>query len=165
MKYIYVGKLQGTHGLLGELKLKSCFKYSDKIFVKDFIFYVGNDKKKVLLSKVRRNNDKYLISFKDYCDIDAVQVFKNNKLYINRDDLKLSDCEYVFEDYMDLDCYYDDKMFGRVVDIVNCGFDNYVFLIKGFKEVLIPVNDNFIDRVIKDDKIIFKNVGELIDAN
>ena len=30
MKYIYVGKLQGTHGLLGELKLKSCFKYSDK---------------------------------------------------------------------------------------------------------------------------------------
>ena len=44
MEYIYVGQINGTHGLKGELKLKSNFKYKDKILKENFNFYIGKEK-------------------------------------------------------------------------------------------------------------------------
>ena len=42
MEYVYVGRINGTHGLKGELKLISDFLYKDKVFNKGFNFFVGN---------------------------------------------------------------------------------------------------------------------------
>lgn len=165
MNYVYIGKMNGTHGLKGELKLKSDFIYKDKIFKKGFTFYVGKEKEKVTLITVRNHNGVFLISFEGYEDINLVDKFKNQMLYVNRDDLKLGNDEFVFDDYIDLDCYYDSTYLGKVKELVNCGHNNYVFYIVGEKEVLIPLNKLFIEKVILEDKIIFKDVEGLIDAN
>ena len=82
-----------------------------------------------------------------------------------KEDLCLSDNQFVFEDYIGLDCYFSGEFIGKVIDIVNCGNNNYVFYIKDQKEVLIPVNDKFIEKVILKDRIIFKEVEGLINAN
>ena len=34
--YIKIGQIVNTHGIKGELRIISDFKYKDKIFVKDF---------------------------------------------------------------------------------------------------------------------------------
>ena len=45
MNYLYVGKLVNTHGIKGEVRLLSKFRYKDKVFVKGFKVYIGKDKK------------------------------------------------------------------------------------------------------------------------
>ena len=37
MKFINIGKIVNTHGIKGELRILSDFKYKDKVFKKDFI--------------------------------------------------------------------------------------------------------------------------------
>ncbi len=165
MNYILIGKINGTHGLKGELKLKSDFLYKDKVLKKDFTVYIGKEKLKVRLEDVRRHNDVYLICFKDYLNIDLVHNFKNKYLYVKREDLGLESNEYVFEDYLNLDCFYNETYLGKVSCVEDCGLNNYVLLIKGDKEILIPINDRFIKEIVLGDKIIFKDVEGLIDAN
>ena len=53
--------------------------------------------------------------------------------------------------------YFNDEFFGTVEDIVDYGRGNYVFIIQGEKEIIIPFSNNFIDKV-KDNIIYFKNV-------
>ena len=165
MNYVYVGKFVGTHGLKGELKLKSSFIYKDKVLIPGFCFYIGFSKEKVKLLSFRFHNGTYLVTFENLCDIDLVEKYKNQEVYVLREDLSLTDNEFVFEDYIGLDCYNGDSFLGKVVDIVDCGLENYVFHIMGSKDILIPLNDKFIDSVILNDKIVFKDVEGLIDAN
>ncbi len=76
MNYVYVGKFIGTHGLKGELKLKSSFLYIDKVLKKGFCFYIGSAKNKVYLSNYRYHNGCYLITFEGFLDINLVDSFK-----------------------------------------------------------------------------------------
>ena len=145
MNYVYVGKFVGTHGLKGELKLKSSFLYKDKMLKEGFCFYLGSIKKKVSLLNYRYHNGLYLLTFEGLLDINLVEDLKSEDVYVIRDDLGLNDGEYVFEDYIDLDSYDGDTFLG--------------------KEILIPLNDKFIDKVILGDRIIFKEVEGLVDAN
>ncbi len=165
MEYVYVGRINGSHGIKGELKLQSDFLYKDNVFKNGFSFFIGEEKKEVKLSSFRKHNKVYLISFKDFEDINLIDSFKNKDLFVKRSDLLLKKNEYVFEDLLGLKCFYENNYIGTVKDIVNCGLNNYVFYITlEDKEILIPVNNKFIDEV-KDDKIIFKEIGGLIDAN
>lgn len=165
MKYIYIGKLTGTHGLKGELKLKSSFWYMDDILKEGFVFYIGDEKESVTLLKYRNHNGVYLLTFKDCEDINLVENFRNKDIYVLRDDIVLDNNQYLYEDYIGLKAYYNDNEIGTVHDIINCGNNNYVFYIVGEKEILIPLNDKFIDKIILKDKICFKEVEGLIDAN
>ena len=165
MEYIYVGQINGTHGLKGELKLKSNFKYKDKILKENFNFYIGKEKTHEVLKKSRTHNKNELLTFKNKEDINLVEDLRNNKLYINKEDLNLKENEYVLEDYLNLECYYNNQKLGTVKDIIDCGNKNYVLVIKGQKEILIPLNNNFIEKLIKKDRIILKEVEDLINAN
>ena len=146
MNYVYVGKFIGTHGLKGELKLKSSFIYKDKILKKGLCFYVGYTKKKIYLLNYRYHNGCYLMTFEGLQDINLVEDFKSEEVYVVRNDLNLKDNEHVFEDYIGLDCYEGETYLGKVNNIVDCGHNNYVFDIIGTKEILIPLNNVFIDK-------------------
>ena len=155
--YIYIGKIFGTHGLKGELKLKSDFIYLNKVLNKDFNLFIGDKKDKVSINSYRDHNGTILIAFNDLLDINKVEHLKNNDVYALREDLNLKDNEHVFEDYIGLDCYFNDKNIGTVTDIVDCGSKNYVLVIG---EILVPLNDKFIE--LLEDKIILKDVEGLL---
>ena len=165
MKYIYIGKITSTHGLKGELKLKSSFIYIDRVLKPNFSFFIGDTKEKVNLLKYRFHNGTYLLTFKEYEDINLVEDFRNKEIYVSREDIELREDEFLFDDYIGLTAYYNETVLGKVKDIINCGNNNYVFDIIGDKEILIPVNKKFIDKVIINDKIVFKEVEGLINAN
>lgn len=164
MKYVYIGKFEGTHGLKGEIKLKTDFKYIDRVLSKSFSFFIGDSKEKLNLNTYRNFKGGYLVSFSNLENIDLIKKYVNKKVYVLRDDLNLENNQYVFEDFIDCECFFDKKSLGKVVDIIDAGASNYIFYIQGEKEVLIPLNEHFIDR-IEPGKIYFKNVEGLIDAN
>lgn len=165
MSYINIGKITSTHGLKGELKLKSSFVYIDNILKQGFTFYIGSNKKEANLLKYRYHNGMYLLTFKDYEDINLVENFRNSDVYVKKEDIKLEEGQFLFEDYIGLNAYYNNDSIGIVKDIIDCGNNNYVFYVVGDKEILIPLNKKFIEDVILNDKIVFKEVEGLIDAN
>ena len=84
MEYIYIGKLLGTHGLKGEIKLKTDFKYIDKVLVKDFNLFLGDIKEDVTLNSFRKHKDNYLLLFNNINDIDTVKKYVNQDVYVNK---------------------------------------------------------------------------------
>ena len=44
MKYVLVGRLVNTHGLKGEVRILSEFKYKDRVFLPGMKIYIGKDK-------------------------------------------------------------------------------------------------------------------------
>ena len=44
MNYVYIGKIVNTHGIRGEVRLLSNFRYKDKVFIKNMNIYIGKDK-------------------------------------------------------------------------------------------------------------------------
>lgn len=164
MDYVLIGKLCGTHGLKGEIKLESNFEYLDRVLKKGTCLYIGDSKTNVTLLKSKHHNKYELLTFNDHEDINSIEDFKNKSIYVLRSELNLKEDEFVFEDYIGLDAYYNDKLIGKVNDIVDYGLHNYVLVI-GEKEILIPLKKEFVDKVILNDKIILKEVGDLIDAN
>ena len=43
MEYIVIGKIVNTHGIKGEVRLLSNFKYKEKVFVPKFTIYIGKE--------------------------------------------------------------------------------------------------------------------------
>lgn len=164
MDYVYIGKLFGTHGLKGEIKLNTNFEYINKVLKEGFNLYIGNNKNKEILESYRYHNKNYLIKFKNINDIEEVKKYVNNKVYVLKSDLELKENEFVIEDYLELNCYFNNNKFGKIIDVIDTGNKNYVFVIKDKKEILIPYNKEFIEK-ITDKDIYFKNVEGLIDEN
>lgn len=164
MNYIYIGKFEGTHGLKGEIKFQTDFKYLDRVFIKDFSFFLGDCKDKLQLNSYRPFKNGYLVSFQRLDNIDLIKKYINQKVYILKEDLKLNENEYVLEDFLNKEAIYQDKYLGKIIKITNEGLNNYIIYIRNEKEILIPLNKHFVDRITTD-KIYFKNVEGLIDEN
>lgn len=163
MKYVYIGKFNGTHGLRGEIKLKSNFDYIDKVLTNDFPFYIGKEKTLEKLNTNRYHNGHYLVSFKGLDDIDLIKKYVNNNVYILRSDLSIGS-NYVIEDLIGLKACYLNKEIGIIKDIVDTGSKNRIFVIEGAKEILVPYNENFIDSV-ESTTVNLKNVEGFINEN
>ena len=85
---LYIGDLVNTHGIKGEVKVISNFKYKDEGFKKDNIIYI-NDKKYII--NTYRKHQKYdLLTLTGYENINDVINLKGNKIYINREDYTFS---------------------------------------------------------------------------
>ena len=44
MKYVLIGRMVNTHGLKGEVRILSSFKYKDRVFKVGMKIYIGKDK-------------------------------------------------------------------------------------------------------------------------
>ena len=162
MKYVYIGKFMGTHGLNGEIKFNSSFPYLDKVFKSGFPLYLGNNKEKVIFKSFRDNNKNYLVLLENI-DYDLVRKYINNKVYVKKEDLELDKNSYVIEDFLDKEAYFKGKNIGVITDIIDYGMGNLVIIIKGSSELLIPYNKDFIEKV--SDKIYLKNLEAFIDED
>ena len=61
MNLIYIGKLVNTHGIKGEVRIISNFKYKDIIFKKDNIVYINNIEYKILSYRVHKMYDMLML--------------------------------------------------------------------------------------------------------
>lgn len=163
MEYVYIGRISTTHGLKGELKIRSNFKYKEKAFVVGNYFYLGKGKEKFKVVSYRKHQDYDMVIFDSLDDIDKVIKYKGCLVYIARNDLLLNDKEYTDEDYIGSKCVFNNEDIGEIIDIVDAGNGNYLFLMKKDKDIYIPKNDNFIKEFDFNSKIVyFKDVEGLL---
>lgn len=156
MEYIYLGKITSTHGIRGELKIKSSFKYKDLVFKRNNIIYI--DKVPYKITSYRPHKGFDMVTINNYDDINIVFKYVGKSVYIDKNSTYLSD-KYLDEDLIGMDVYFGDKYIGKVNNIVDAGSNN--ILIK-LEHMYIPYNSHFVKRIDKDKKIIFiVNAGEL----
>ena len=114
MNKAYLGKYVNTHGLKGEIRIKSNFPYKDKVFKIDNEIII-NDKVYVIKSyRVHKGYD--MVTLAGINDINMIPFPKNTKVYIDRDKY-LSKKDYLDDDLIGF-IVYNSKIEREVLDIV-----------------------------------------------
>ncbi len=159
MEYVKIGKLVGTHGIKGEIRIISDFEFKNKVFIPGSNLYIGPDYEKVTIKSYRHHKNFDMCVFNEYDYINDVVKFKGKYVYVLRETLKLKESEYMDIDLIGLKALYLDKEIGTIKDIINNN---------GYKLILvnstyIPYNNEFIEEInIKEKYIKFKNLEGII---
>ena len=143
MKYVLIGKIVNTHGIKGEIRILSDFKYKDKVFVSGMKVYIGKDKVCEVITGYRHHKIFEMITLDGYNDINQILKYKGDYIFVNKEDIKLSDNEYLNEDIIGLNVYLEDKLLGVVNKIENHN-GNEVLYVNGVKHYIIPYNFDII---------------------
>lgn len=164
MKYIYLGKIVNTHGIKGELRLLSNFKYKNRVLKKDFKIYIGKDKILEEINSYRHHKQFDMITLKGYSNINDVLKYKSLNVYIDKDDLVLNENEYLDEDLINLSVIVDGKCVGKISRIDKNKFQDILVIVSDSKKYLIPYVDEFIDKIdLENHVIIINNIKGLIE--
>lgn len=143
MKYTLIGKLVNTHGLKGEVRILSDFKYKDRVFIPGMKIYIGKEKVCEVIETYRHHKIFEMITMKGYTDIDQVLKYKGDYVFVNKEDIKLNENEYLDEDIIGLNVYVNDKCLGKVRKIENHN-GNEILVVDSEKNYLIPYNFDII---------------------
>ena len=115
MEKVLVGKYVSTHGIKGEIRIKSNFKYKNKVFIVGNKIYINNQE--YIINSYRIHKEYDMITLKGFDNINQVLPFKGSNVYINKDDLKLNNNEYLDSDLIGMSNYINNDYKGKVTDI------------------------------------------------
>lgn len=156
---IYIGKLINTHGIKGEVRIISDFKYKDIIFKKGNFLYINDDMLKINSYRIHKNYD--MVTFEEINDINDVLKYKGKEVFINEEEFTFP--EFLIEKLIGCEVYDKEKL-GVVKEI----------LITPAHEILVVENENgtfqvpyvkaFI-REIKENKIYINVIEGLLNEN
>lgn len=166
MEYIFVGEIINTHGLKGELRVISDFKYKTEVFKQGFTVYVGRFKDKLKIKKIRKHKNYDLITFEELESINDVIIYKGEQIFINAIDLKIDG--YFNEQLIKLEVIYKNNSIGFIESIINNNAHDILIIndLKNQKKHFIPYLDEFIEEININTKTIkIKNIKGLIDED
>nr|WP_072537101.1 ribosome maturation factor RimM [Anaerococcus mediterraneensis] len=143
---ISVGEIVASHGIRGNLKVKSLSDNKDR-FKKGSKLYIGDEL--LTIREVFNQKNMLVIGFEEYDNINDVLKFVGKDLTINEKDLgKLSDDEYYIHDLIGLKVISNGQIKGEITDIISGVYPNDVYLVKtDAAEVLIPALKSVIKEV------------------
>lgn len=161
MDYILIGKFVGTHGIKGELKIISDFKYKDKVFKKDNTLYMGSKKEEEVISTYRKHKHFDMVTFTNYNNINQVLSMVGTQVYVTRDSLHLKESEFLDIDLIGMSVIIDGKKSGVVQGIRYANKVNKLIDVVIYdKKISIPYHNNFVKRISLEKKEIEFNFIE-----
>ncbi len=160
---IYFGYTTMTHGLKGELKLYTNFSLKEKVLKESFPLYFQNQKH--ILSGVRVHQNHYLITIDGRQDINLVEEFRNQQIFIDEKDLSLKEGEVVVEMLFHFSVYEGTVLLGKVNDILYNKSGILLEISEGSKRFYLPYQNHFILQVDREKRILFvKGVRGVLDS-
>ena len=164
MKYVLIGRLVNTHGLKGEVRILSSFKYKDRVFKNGMKIYIGKDKICEKITGYRYHKIFDMITMEGYNDINEVLKYKSDYVFVNKEDIKLLENEYLDEDIVGLSVYVDDRLLGVVKKIEKHSVNEILVVKNDEKNYLVPYNFDIILSIDLEKKIMcVKNIVGLFD--
>lgn len=160
MGKIYVGYVQGVHGLRGDLKIKNKFSNPDKVFKTGIHIYLNSESHEITACKLYKNC--YLCTIDNIKDINQVEKYIGYDVYVSREELCLLDDEYLLEDLFGMTIECNNKCYGRVKEISNNGIYN-LLVIDYEKNYMLPLISEYVSKVdINNKKIVCKDIERLM---
>lgn len=164
MNYIYIGDIVNTHGIKGEVKILSHFKYKSNVFIKGTPIYIGKNKEKQVINSYRKHKIFDMITLLGFDDINEVLRFKGEPVYIDKNEVKIDGI--LNEELINMDVYNEDSFIGKVTDILNNGLYDILVIEKENNKNLVPNINEFIKNIdIENKKIQINMIEGLINEN
>ena len=151
-RLIECGKIINTHGIKGEVKIEP-WADSPGFKKKNKSFYINGTEHKVISSRVHQ---KFVIARLSGIDsINDAEKYKNKIIYALRSEAALEEGQYFLSDLIGFDAFSADNgtALGKVTDIISLPAGD-VCVIRGEREILVPIREEFIKERSMDEKRI-----------
>ena len=160
-KYLETGKIVGTHGVKGMVRVQPWCDSSDFLckFKTLYTDSLGNNSIKVISAKPHGNI--VIMSIKGVDSIDKAEALRNKVIYINRDDVTLPRGRYFIDDLVGCNVYDNDTNahLGKISEVSATGANDVWHIVKDNKEYLVPAIDEVIVSVEPEiEKIVLKPI-------
>lgn len=146
-KFFNVGKIVGTHGVRGEVKL---YPYTDDLEQFSEYEFLWLDKEKVFIESTRIHKNMVLIKFKGYKDANEVMPIINKLVYIERT-AKINDGDgHYIVDLLGCQILNEaGDVIGELKDVLqNTSQDIYLIKrVDGKGDFMLPVVDEFVKEI------------------
>ena len=137
---VEVGQIVNTHGIKGEIKVKSNSDFTETRFQpgENLIVKHNNEDIEYTVSSYRIHKGFHMLKFEGINNINDIEHLKGDYLYQERDheDIELDEHEFYYSDIIGCTVFDDtDTPIGRVINIFETGA-NDVWLLKEIKSIL-----------------------------
>lgn len=137
-KYLEIGKITGTRGLKGELRVESWCDSPDILAGLKKI-YVNGKVLNILSARVQKS--MVIMAIEGISNIDEAEKLRNTIINIDRNDLKLEKGQYFIQDLIGLKVIDadNDNLYGKITDVFKTGANDVYQVTDGNKNYLVPV--------------------------
>lgn len=152
MELIEAGKIVNTHSVYGELKVQP---WSDTLdFLCDFdLVYIDN--KPFEIEKARVHKTCVLLKLSRINNINDAEKYKNKLVFVDREDVELSDDTYFIQDLEGLTVIdQNNTVLGKIHEVLTLP-SNDVYVIRGEDEYMIPAVKEFIKEIDLENKTVY----------
>lgn len=166
-KCFYVGRIVKTHGIKGEVTLRIDNEDFDEIEELNYFLLDVNDKLiPFFIENIGYHSNKSFIMFQDIKTLESASQLVGKAAYLPLDLLPEKDgADFYSHEVVGFVVVDDEKgELGRVQEIIEYPTQSLIQIIKDDKEILIPIHEDIIKDVDRDErKIYIKAPSGLID--
>ncbi len=154
---VLVGKIVGTSGLKGYIRVYSFCKSSSELGDFKILYDIAGNKYKI--SKIiSTKGSVVVVAMKYFNSVSDGKKLISTELYVKREDMpELEDGDYYYSDLMGMAVYINAEHYGTVVDVVNYGASDIIEVLELSTNNLqmYPFIDDFIEKVDLEKRQIF----------
>lgn len=165
-QYLEAGKILGTHGIKGELRVDSWCD-SPEFLAGLKALYLDRGAEKLEIVSARVHKERLLITFRGVDSIERADALRGKILYLNRGDVELEEGRYFMQDLIGLDVFNADNFiyYGKLTEIMRTGAnDVYQITSESKKDYLIPAVPDVIKEInITKGKMLIRPVKGIFD--
>lgn len=156
----YVGKIVKTHGLKGEVTLRIDNEQFDEIEELNYFLLDINDKLiPYFVENITFHSNKSFVLFQDLKTLEAANQLVGKSVYLPLDLLPEKDGnDFYSHEVVDFLVIDEEKgELGKVQEIIEYPTQSLIQIVINGKEVLIPIHDDIIQDVDREEKKIYIN--------
>ena len=151
MDNVFVGKLVNTHGVKGEVRIKSDFELKSKVFCKGSKLIIKG--KEFIVNSYRVHKEFDMVTFEGINNINDILYLKGSNVFVKRSELELDNEDYILSDLIELDVILNNENIGTITDYTT-GANPLLCVDYNNKTYYIPLKGDFISNVdIKNHKV------------
>lgn len=138
-QYIEAGKIVGTHGLKGEVRIDPWCDSAAFLCRFKRLFDAAGSEKKVMSAKVHKN--QAIVRFEGVNRVEEADLLRGKIVYINRDDVRLPAGTHFIQDLLGLRVEDADTgvLYGIITDVLKTGANDVYQVTSNGQDYLVPV--------------------------
>jgi 16S rRNA processing protein RimM len=153
------------HGLKGEVVVQLDVDFPEYYKELESVFISKNQEKILIpffIEKINLHQQKAQIKLEEVDTIEQAEALVGNEIYLPLSFLpSLTEDQFYFHEIIDFQVLDEDKgTLGYVQDVYQLPNQDLIGMIYQQKEVLIPINDDTVKKVDRENKILFVSLPE-----
>ncbi len=166
MELIETGKIVGTHGIAGDVKVQAWADSPDVLLDFEYI-YIDGRRFDIEYAKIHKNNVLY--KFYGIDNLNKAELLRNKVIYVERSFFDLEDGEFFIKDLLTLSVFDADTgiNYGTITDVLKTGA-NDVYQItdeNGVIRMIPAIKDVIIETDIENKIMKIRPLNGLFDEN